>query len=170
LHDDLLSLLCTGRRHRFPSRADSLDPDSRCAQCGKQDAVKPGGLFGEEAPMYAKLGLVTEEMRPQDILVVVGTSLVVATPQTFVPFIRYAQTGRNVLIDPNPHCTELFGLVEVATATARLATISETVPLIVTQTFAQNSPRRQVSIADDPRRNHALTRKVCSATAPGCAS
>ena len=155
LHGDFTSLVCTGCRHRFAAGGESLDPGTACPLCGKVEPVKPGVvLFGEDAPMYAKLTRMTEELRPQDIIVAVGTSFMVVTPYMFVPFERYARNTRNVLVDPNPQCTDLFGVVEVATATVGLTAIAESLTSIMNgdpgAEFTQTTSL-PVSVADDPR-------------------
>lgn len=76
LHGRLQDMRCFACDHDWEH---GLGPwtvgEDACPNCGNTDAVKPGVVFfGEMAPEYRTLQRAMDSLRPQDVLLVIGTS------------------------------------------------------------------------------------------------
>ncbi len=124
LHGDMHSLLCTVCDTRFPNAAGRYRLDTACPHCGAVEEVKPGVVFfNEAAPEYATLHRMQLEMRDEDLFVAVGSAFQVVAPENLLPRSRWRAHPRNLLVDPEPSRTELFGCVEARPATLGLSNL-----------------------------------------------
>ena len=74
LHGDIRILWCVECGHEWELDGNRYDRKG-CPACGKTRTVKPSVVFfGERAPRYNDLYEIVAELRPQDTVVVVGTS------------------------------------------------------------------------------------------------
>ncbi len=74
LHGDIRILWCVACGHEWELEVDRYDRKG-CPACRKLSTVKPSVVFfGERAPRYNDLYEIVAELRPQDTVVVVGTS------------------------------------------------------------------------------------------------
>ena len=109
IHGNSRKLRCTSCNARFPREGfDFSELPPKCPVCGgmvKGDTV----MFGEPIPSDV-LNRCFEESRRSDCMLVVGTSAVVH-PAASLPLIVKRNGG--VLIEVNPHETELSGICDV---------------------------------------------------------
>jgi NAD-dependent deacetylase len=74
LHGDIRSLHCLACEAEWEIGSGPYDQKG-CPECGTRQEVKPAVVFfGEMAPLYRDLYEIVQELRPQDTVVVVGTS------------------------------------------------------------------------------------------------
>jgi NAD-dependent deacetylase len=74
LHGDIYILRCLDCRHEWEIKNDPYDRKG-CPFCGSTTGVKPGVVFfGEQAPRYEHLYEIVADLRPEDTVVVIGTS------------------------------------------------------------------------------------------------
>jgi NAD-dependent deacetylase len=120
LHGDLLHLLCTACAHRWPVDDDAYAEGTRCPSCDSLKGVKPGVVFfNEMAPEYAHLQRLHRDIRPQDVLLVVGSALEVVTVDQLVPARRRGH-ALNWQVNPEPADPACFGRVLAEGAVAGL--------------------------------------------------
>lgn len=120
LHGRINDLLCTHCNLYFEVTPERFGRHTACPRCGLIESVKPGVVFfGEHAPQYSHLSDMREALRPQDIVIVVGTSLLVLAPHQFLPPRRY-DCLRNWQVNPAPDMPEWFGVNQKATASVGL--------------------------------------------------
>ncbi len=76
LHGRLEAMQCHDCGHEWDHGLAPWSPETdACPRCGSHDDVKPGIVFfGERAPLYSTLFQTLESLRPQDVLLVVGTA------------------------------------------------------------------------------------------------
>ena len=125
LHGTLTEMLCTSCGHPFfIGYAPFLPNDRRCPRCSSRRDVKPAVIFfGETAIHYTMMQEALVAMRPQDALVVIGTS------GTVIPIGMWAQglPGLRVLanLDPSDALPEwAFDKVLYAPATRALPQVT----------------------------------------------
>jgi len=109
IHGNSRKLRCTSCNARFPREGfDFSELPPKCPVCGgmvKGDTV----MFGEPIPSDV-LSRCFEESQRSDCMLIVGTSAVVH-PAASLPLIVKRNGG--VLIEVNPHETELSGICDV---------------------------------------------------------
>lgn len=100
LHGRLQDMRCFACDHRWEHGFGPwVAGEHRCPACGDEDEVKPGVVFfGEMAPEYHTLRRVLGSLRPQDVLLVIGTSGLV------LPVARMAMDapGPSILVNKDP--------------------------------------------------------------------
>ena len=76
LHGRIGHMLCTACGHRWHiGNRDWNWETERCPKCSSIKGVKPDVVFfGEEAPLYARLNKVVEDLGAGDVALVMGTS------------------------------------------------------------------------------------------------
>lgn len=109
LHGNLQQLQCTAcGRFRVVSDDQYLSTTG-CHHCKSVRGVKPAVVFfGEQAPQYVHLTRMRKQLPPQDIVVVVGSSMQVIGPDKFLGAARKGD-DRNFQVNPAPVQTEWFG-------------------------------------------------------------
>lgn len=118
LHGDLGHLHCTACGTRWPA---PLDEAQRCPKCDSLKGVKPGiVMFNEHAPEYAWLNRILKTLRPQDIVVFVGTAFQVLPPARLVP-LRLAQHDHIVNVNPKREEDGFIGTHVVQNASTGLS-------------------------------------------------
>lgn len=121
LHGRYDTLLCTACGKEWQVLSADYHEHTRCPKCNSLKGVKPGVVFfNERAPQYQVLNGLVKRIRPQDLLLAVGTSFEVLSPERFVPSHRRAD-AKTALVDPNPVTSEWFGRVVAQPADTGLA-------------------------------------------------
>ncbi|WP_434716211.1 SIR2 family NAD-dependent protein deacylase [Paraburkholderia sp. A3RO-2L] len=116
LHGELTSLLCDNCYRKFDIGRGPVDPTRACPLCHEVEPVKPGVvMFGETSPGYHRLGAAVDGLEPEDILLVIGTSMQVIPVSRLVPAWR---TGHalNWQVNPAPAEPVYFGWNVAASA------------------------------------------------------
>lgn len=147
LHGELTTLLCENCFRKFGIGQAAIDPNVACPQCGDVDPVKPGVVFfGEASPAYHVLRRVLGELRAEDILLVVGTSMQVLTVDKLVPSAR---AGDDLVWQVNPELADqrYFGRNIRVSATEGLAQLE---PLLM-QLMA---PLKERHLPETPEKLH----------------
>lgn len=109
LHGDLRDLRCVECEYTFRVAFSEYSRARPCPACGKVETVKPGVIFFREAaPAYSVIEDMREALRPQDIVLVVGTSLAVLTAYQLLPLRRKGHE-RNWQVNPQPDDEDWFG-------------------------------------------------------------
>ncbi|HDR9106028.1 Sir2 family NAD-dependent protein deacetylase [Paraburkholderia sp. A2RO-4L] len=109
LHGELSTLLCDHCYRKFDIGRGPVDPTLACPLCHEVAPVKPGVvMFGETSPGYHRLGDAIDGLEPEDILLVIGTSMQVIPVSRLVPAWR---TGHalNWQVNPAPAEPGYFG-------------------------------------------------------------
>lgn len=123
LHGRHNTLLCTACAHEWETELKDYTSTTRCPRCNSLKGVKPGVVFfNERAPRYQVLNSLVKRLRPQDLLLAVGTAFEVLGPERFVPLRRKAD-ARTALVDPSPSASEWFGQVLAQPAKSGLAAL-----------------------------------------------
>lgn len=77
LHGKLTEMRCMACGHTWDIGYSAWDTDDTCrsSKCQSRKGVKPNVVFfHEDAPLYARLYRTLKELRPDDVMVVIGTS------------------------------------------------------------------------------------------------
>lgn len=97
LHGRMDELHCTACSTRW--RAE-IDVALRCPKCDSLKGVKPGiVMFYESAPEYIHLKKLSKALRPDDIVVFVGSSFELLSPEAILPERHW---GRERIVNVNP--------------------------------------------------------------------
>jgi NAD-dependent deacetylase len=121
LHGELTTLLCDNCYRKFDIGTGVVDPTLACPLCGEFESVKPGVvMFGETSPGYHRLAEAVDGLEPEDILLVIGTSMQVIPVERLVPQWRTGH-GLNWQVNPVPAEQRYFGRNVAAAASAGLA-------------------------------------------------
>ncbi|KVP39822.1 SIR2 family NAD-dependent protein deacylase [Burkholderia ubonensis] len=128
LHGELTTLLCDNCFRKFSIGQAPIDPNVACPLCRAVESVKPGVVFfGEPSPGYQDLMWEFERLRPQDILLVIGSSMQVIPVEMVVPAWRLGH-ALNWQVNPVPADQHCFGRNVAASASAGLSQLE---PLLV---------------------------------------
>lgn len=127
LHGNLSELHCTACGLQWAVEFEDYQERTRCPKCQSLKGVKPAVVFfGERAPNYGVLRQMMKALRPQDIVLVVGTSFEVIAPEQMMRPSRQGATG-NWLVDIDPACQEWFSTVIADTASRGIARLESAV-------------------------------------------
>lgn len=108
LHGELTTAHCTACGTRWQV-AGAFDVEGRCPKCNSLKGVKPGVVFFHEpAPRYRDLAQWFKRIRPQDILLVIGTAFEVLPVVMVVP-LHKAGEDLTWQVNPHPAAPEWFG-------------------------------------------------------------
>ena len=108
LHGDMGGYLCLQCRRNFDRPGATFDLAQRCAVCGS-DKLKPRVVFfGEQAPRYQDLAEIQANTGPHDIVLAIGTSWNVISPDRVVHWQNRGKPTA-IQIDPNPRQRAWFG-------------------------------------------------------------
>lgn len=118
LHGEINKLRCTTCDYNWAATIDDNCVATECPKCGNCCSVKPAVIFfNEPAPEYGKLLTLRSHIQPQDIFIVVGTTLQVVGLDMCVPSSRINNRYQfNLQVNPEPVNTSSFGTIEATSA------------------------------------------------------
>lgn len=97
LHGRMDELHCTACANRWKAE---IDVTLRCPKCDSLKGVKPGiVMFYETAPEYIHLKKLNKALRPDDIVLFVGSSFELLSPEAMLPERHW---GRERIVNVNP--------------------------------------------------------------------
>lgn len=137
LHGNISELRCVACNHWFVP-VQEYGADVACPLCKKIGKVKPGvAFFNEDCPNYDSVFLFKKHVRPQDIVVVVGTSFNVIDIEKFLPKRRFA-SERNYQINPRLEYLEWFGNNIEKSASEGFEEIQQELDLLMTDSWSSH--------------------------------
>lgn len=132
LHGEINKLHCVDCGHRWDALNEEYRSDVSCPECNNK-TVKPAVvMFNEPAPEYNKLLAMRETIQPEDIFLVVGTTLQVVELTQCLPNIRIGNRYPfNWQVNPDPVCISSFNLIEFAAAGVGLKKLETKLQLLM---------------------------------------
>jgi len=126
LHGDVRRMHCVECDHEWEIEQIIYD-QSGCPSCRQQKTVKPGIIFfGQAAPQYDALHEIARKLRPDDVVVVVGTSGAVVPADRLFGYSRAFSILVN--LEPGSEMDEAtFNVRSYGLATAILPGLTETI-------------------------------------------
>lgn len=118
LHGNINRLMCTSCDHSWEATIDEYQVHTECPICGSSYNVKPGiVMFNESAPEYEKLVSLQTNIEPQDVFLVVGSTMQVVGLHQCIPYDRITNKHpTNWQVNPEPVYPNSFGVIEVSSA------------------------------------------------------
>lgn len=160
LHGNIMELRCVSCNHWFTPTKE-YSSKVACPVCGSEKKVKPGvAFFNEDCPNYDDLFLFKKQVKPQDIVIVVGTSFNVIDIEKFLPQSRYA-SKLNYQINIAPEHDDWFGKNIEMSASSGFSALHKEIELLMEDSIAS---RFMLSMANLIEKINAKTQELKSSS------